>query len=168
MTPAQQQAAASAGQQALSGLQQAADALANSQIPQARQGLSSAMRGAQAQQQLYRDLARDNVTQPGGAPPGPPSGSQSPSPSSQTSQGGGGMTIARGGGGSGLRQGLGGAQSGWKPPTAVSEQEWDKVGERLGDQSKQVRGYSIPPYFRTRIKAYFDRIAEERRKAQSK
>jgi len=165
MTPAQQQAAQAAGQQALNGLGQALDAMANGQIPEARQGLAQAARGMQAQEQLFRNLARSSVMQPGGAPsqqgqPGSQTGASSPSRS-------GGMSTAPGGaGGYGLRQFMGGADSGRAPDRAIATESWDKIGEALSKQSKQVRGYDIPPYFRERIKAYFERIAQERRKAK--
>jgi hypothetical protein len=182
VTPAQQRAAEAAGQQALAGLNQALDAIANGQIGQAQQALSQAAQGVQAQEQLFREMARDSVVQAGAtssgqqsqpgsqsaSQPGQPGQSGQPSgQSAQASQGGLATTVG-GGGGSGLRQALNGPHSERAPENVVAAETWDKAGETLQKQSTQVRGYDIPPYFRERIKGYFERIAQERRKAQEK
>lgn len=161
MTPAQQQVAQAASQQALNGLGQALGAMANGQIPEARQGLAQAAQGMQAQEQLFRDLARSSVIQQGGAP-----SQQGQTGSPNPSQSGGMSTTPGGAGGYGLRQFMGGPHSGRVPEKAIAAENWDKIGEALSMQSRQVRGYDIPPYFRERIKDYFERIAQERRKAQ--
>jgi hypothetical protein len=138
------------------------------QVPQAQQGLQQAEQGLQAQEQLYRELARDNIINPSQPPNNNFSGQPNTSPSQATGQPSNQQAGSQvGGGGSpGLRQSLSGGLAEYDQGKIIFNKNWDKVGEQLSNQSKQVKGYDIPPYFRGRIKEYFERIAKERKKAQ--
>lgn len=144
MTQQQMQAAQQSGQQALNGIDNGQNALQNGQFPQAQQSFNQAAQGLSEQEQTFRDAARNSAIQ---------------SPAGQ-----GGQRQAGTPGSGGMRSGMNWAHSTHRPGKVTAKQDWDKFGNSLDNQSRQVRGYNIPPYFRERIKAYFNRIAQERKK----
>ena len=63
-----------------------------------------------------------------------------------------------------MRRQMTGAHSSWELGEVKVEKDWDKVGEKLEQDAKQVKDLHFSPHYRERIKDYFERVALERKK----